>query len=63
MQSKTLKQSHHQADTIRTRQFQVGRGWKLWVDLNDLLKKNRYGAHRVPEQNRQIWVGFSFPAE
>lgn len=52
MQSQALKQSHHQADTIRTREFEVGRGRELGVDLDDFLKKNRYGTHRVPEQNR-----------
>ena len=63
MKSQALQEPHHQADAVGAGEFQVGRRWQFWVDLDDLLQQNRYGANWVPEEDGKFGVGLPFSAE
>jgi len=49
MESKALKQSDNETDSVRAGKFEIGRRRKLAVNFDDLLEKNGDGAYAVPE--------------
>jgi len=63
VKSQALQQTHNKADAIGAGEFEIGRRRELGIDLYDFLKEYGDSANRMPQQNRQIGVGFSFSAE
>lgn len=58
-----MEKADHEADAVGAGEFEVGWRRQFRVDFYNFLEEDGDGAHRVPQQHRQIGIRLSLPAQ